>query len=43
MGSHGGMILTGETEELGGKLVAVPLYPPQIPHGMTRAFAVRDR
>jgi hypothetical protein len=26
MDSHGGMILTGETEELGEKLVPVPLY-----------------
>jgi hypothetical protein len=28
--SHGGMILTGETDELGEKLVPVPLCPPQI-------------
>jgi hypothetical protein len=32
MESHGGMILTGETEELGEKPVPVPLCPPQIPH-----------
>jgi hypothetical protein len=31
--SHGGMILTGETE----KPVPVTLYPSQIPHGMTQA------
>jgi hypothetical protein len=24
---YGGMILTGETERLGGKLVTVPLFP----------------
>jgi hypothetical protein len=24
------------TEVLGGKPVPVPLYPPQIPHGLTR-------
>jgi hypothetical protein len=28
MESHGGMILTGATEELGEKLVPVPLCPP---------------
>jgi hypothetical protein len=40
-------ILTGETEELGEKPVPVPLCPPQIPHGLTRArtraSAVRGR
>jgi hypothetical protein len=40
-------ILTGKTEELGDKPVPVPLYPPQIPHGLTwartRASAVRSR
>jgi hypothetical protein len=35
--SDGGIILTGETEELGEKPVPVPLCPPQIPHGLTRA------
>jgi hypothetical protein len=30
MESHGGMILTGEPEELGEKTVPVPLCPPQI-------------
>jgi hypothetical protein len=35
--SDGGMILTGETEELGEKPVPVRLCPPQIPHGLTRA------
>jgi hypothetical protein len=35
--SHGGMILTGKTEELGEKPVPVPLCPPQIPYGLTRA------
>jgi hypothetical protein len=37
----------GKTEELGEKPVPVPLYPPQIPHGLTRArtlsSAVRGR
>jgi hypothetical protein len=41
------MILAGETEERGEKPVPVPLYLPQIPHGLnrerTRASAVRDR
>jgi hypothetical protein len=45
--SHGRMILTGETKELGKKPVPVPLYPLQIPHGLTRtrtwATAVRVR
>jgi hypothetical protein len=36
--SHDGMILTGETEELGVKTVQVQLCPPQIPHGLTRAW-----
>jgi hypothetical protein len=31
------MVLTGETEELGEEPVPVPLCPPQIPHGLTRA------
>jgi hypothetical protein len=31
---QGGMILTGKTEELGDKHVPVPLYPPQISHGL---------
>jgi hypothetical protein len=35
MKSHGGMILTGETKELGEKPVVVPPCPPQIPHGLT--------
>jgi hypothetical protein len=26
---HGGMIMTGETEELAEKPVPLPLYPPQ--------------
>ena len=41
------MKLTGKTEVLGGIPVTVPLYPPQIPHGLTRdrtrASAVRGR
>jgi hypothetical protein len=45
MENDGGMILTGETEELGDKSVPVPLCPLQIPHGeirsRTRASAVR--
>jgi hypothetical protein len=45
--SDGGMILTGETEELGEKPVPVSLCPPQITHGLTRTrtrdSAVRDR
>jgi len=33
--SNGRMILTGgETDVLAEKLVKVPLYPPQIPHGL---------
>jgi len=47
MESHGGMILTGETQELGEKPVPVPLRPPQIPHRLirvrTRASAVTGR
>jgi hypothetical protein len=31
------MILTGKTEDLGGKPVPVPLCPPKNSHGMTRA------
>jgi hypothetical protein len=45
--SSGEVILTGETEGLGGKPVPVPLCPPQIPHGLigerTRASAVISR
>jgi hypothetical protein len=45
--SHGGMMLTGETEKLGEKPVPAPLHPPQTPHGLTRmwtlVFAVRDQ
>jgi hypothetical protein len=37
MENDGGMILTGETEEIVEKPVPVPLYSPQIPHGLTRA------
>jgi hypothetical protein len=47
MENDGGMILTGESEKLGEKPVPVPLCPPQIPHGLTRArtrdSAVRTR
>jgi hypothetical protein len=47
MDSRGGMTLTGEPEEFGGKTVSMPLFPPQIPHGLarvrTRASAVRGR
>jgi hypothetical protein len=43
MESHGGMILTGETEELGEILISIRLCPPQIPHGLARASAVRGR
>jgi hypothetical protein len=32
MESHGGMILTGETEEIGEKPVPVTLSPLQIPY-----------
>jgi hypothetical protein len=36
--SDGGIIhLRGKTEELGEKPVPVPLCPPQIPYGLTRA------
>jgi hypothetical protein len=31
------MTLTRETEEIGGKRVLVPLLPPQISHGLSRA------
>jgi hypothetical protein len=45
--SHGEIILTGETKELGENPVPVLLCPPQIPHTLarerTRASAVRDR
>jgi hypothetical protein len=34
MENDGGMILTGEREELGEKPVLVPLCPPQFPHGL---------
>jgi hypothetical protein len=43
MDSHGGMILTEETKELGEEPVPLPLCPPQIPHGLTRAYAVKGR
>jgi hypothetical protein len=35
----------GKTAVLGEKRVPVPLYPPQIPHGLTRdrTWAVKDR
>jgi hypothetical protein len=36
MASYGGMVLTGDTEEIGEKPVPVPLCPPQIPHGPNR-------
>jgi hypothetical protein len=45
--SSGGTILTEKAEELGEKLISVPLYPPQIRHGITRtrtrAWALRSR
>jgi len=45
MKRHGGMLLVGETEELGENPVLLPLRTPQILHGQTRgrtqAFAVR--
>jgi hypothetical protein len=47
MESHGGMILTGETEKLGEESVPIPLCPTQISHGLTRtrtqASEVRGR
>jgi hypothetical protein len=30
------MIVTGKMGELREKPVPVPIYPPQIPHGLTR-------
>jgi hypothetical protein len=36
MKSHGGMILTEKTEDLGEKLVTVPLRTSQIPHRLSR-------
>jgi hypothetical protein len=42
--SDGGMIYwQGKTEELGEKPVPVPLSPPQIPHGLTRARTRGER
>jgi hypothetical protein len=38
MENHGRMIITGETEELGEKSVPLPLYPHQVPHGLTWAW-----
>jgi hypothetical protein len=38
MKSHGGIILTGENEELWEKPVPESLCSPQIPHGLTRAW-----
>jgi hypothetical protein len=35
MYSHGGMILTDKTEELGQNPVPVPLRSPQIPNALT--------
>jgi hypothetical protein len=35
--SHNGIILAAETEEIGEKIVSVPLCPPQIPHILTQA------
>jgi hypothetical protein len=47
MESHGGIISTGETEELRENPVPVPLCPPQILHGLTqvqtRASVERNR
>jgi hypothetical protein len=47
MENDDGMILTGKTEKLGDKPVSMPLCPPQIPYGLTRArtrdSAVKDR
>jgi hypothetical protein len=37
MESHGGMILTGENEDLEEKTVPVPLSPTQIQHRLTQA------
>jgi hypothetical protein len=39
--SHGGIILTGKTEEVGEKPVPVPLCAPQIPRGLTGAQTAR--
>jgi hypothetical protein len=36
MESHGGMLLTGKTDELGVKPVPVQHCPPPIPHGLIR-------
>jgi hypothetical protein len=33
----------GKTEELGEKPVPVPLCPPQVPHGLTRASTARGQ
>jgi hypothetical protein len=40
MESQGGMIMIGETDELGKKPVPVPIYPLHIPHGLTQAQKV---
>jgi hypothetical protein len=37
MEGHSGITLIGEVEELGEEPVPVPLCPPQIPHGPSRA------
>jgi hypothetical protein len=37
METHDGMLLTGQTEELGDKNAPVPLCPPQTLHGLSRA------
>jgi hypothetical protein len=37
MESRGGMILTGQNQKAWRKNVPEPLYPPQIPYGLTRA------
>jgi hypothetical protein len=43
MESYGGMILTGETRTTGENSFSVPLCPPQIQHGLSRAFSVTDQ
>jgi hypothetical protein len=47
MESHGGIILTVKTEELGESPVPVPLCPPEVQNGLirarTRASAVKGR
>jgi hypothetical protein len=43
MDSHGGMILTRENRRTRRKPDQMPLCPPQVPRGLTRASAARGQ